>query len=88
MTPARMAQLHRWQLLGAAARKGRSTARTDIYRKARAAKRKMVVAPIARAAAWGVSHTALPIQMVSPLIPGYQIGDRTYNAPSVGRARR
>lgn len=88
LSAARIAQLHRWQLLGAAARKGRHTAARDIHHARRAAQRSRIVAPLARAAAWGVSKTAFPAQLVAPLVPGYQPGDRTYSVPRLGRVRK
>ena len=88
MSAARIAQLHRWQLLGAAARKGRHTAARDIHHASKAASRKRVLAPVGRAVAWGISKTTLPSQLVAPLIPGYQPGDRTYSPPKVGRRRK
>ena len=66
LSAARIAQLHRWQLLGAAARKGRHTAARDIHHARRAAQRSRIVAPLARAAAWGVSKTAFPAQSGAP----------------------
>jgi hypothetical protein len=89
MTAGRLAQLHRWQLLGAAARRGRRTARTEIYRASRAKGRKEILRPALRATAWGVSKLAVPTSLVTPIIPGYQLGDRTYMAPrGLGRNKR
>jgi hypothetical protein len=82
LSAARIAQLHRWQLMGAAARRGRKTARTDIHhaQKAKARTGGQIKGAI-RAAAWGVGKTVLPTQIVAPLVPGYQPGDRTFKPP-------
>ena len=85
LSAARIAQLHRWQLLGAQARRGSHTARKQIHHAQTAKARRRIGAPTLRAAAWTVSKTALPTQLVAPVLPGYQPGDRTYNAP--GRRR-
>jgi hypothetical protein len=78
LSASRIAQLHRWQMLGAAARRGSHRASRDIHF-AQTAKARSRVAPGAlRAAAWTIGKTVLPTQMVAPLIPGYQPGDRTY----------
>jgi hypothetical protein len=81
MTAARAAQLQRWQMMGANARKGQRTAQRSLHHASKARGRKEVVRPIAKAVAWGVSKTALPTQLVAPFIPGYQPGDRTYTPP-------
>jgi hypothetical protein len=82
LTSARIAQLHRWQLLGAAARKGRRTAQRDIYRANRARYHgPHTVRALARATAWGTSKLVLPTSLVTPVVPGYQPGDRTYRPP-------
>lgn len=78
LSAARIAQLHRWQLLGAAARRGRRTAARDIHHAQRAKGRKAVLGPALKAAVWGVSKTAVPTQLVAPLLPGYQPGERTF----------
>jgi len=81
LSAARIAQLHRWQILGAQARRGQRTAARDIYHANKAKGRKAILKPALRAAAWGVSKTVLPTQMVAPIIPGYQPGERTFNPP-------
>jgi hypothetical protein len=78
LTAARIAQLHRWQLLGAAARRGRRTASRDIHHATRAKGRRAVLKPALKAAIWGISKTAVPTQLVAPVLPGYQPGERTY----------
>jgi hypothetical protein len=78
LSSSRIAQLHRWQLLGAAARKGRKTANRDIHHAKRAKSRRAVLAPALKTAAWGISKTANPLQLVAPIVPGYQPGERTY----------
>jgi hypothetical protein len=85
LSAARIAQLHRWQMLGAQARKGQRTAARDIHHASKARRRRGVVAPLVKATAWGVSKTVMPAQLVAPLVPGYQPGDRTFNPP---RAKR
>lgn len=82
LTAARIAQLHRWQMLGAAARKGQRTAARDIYRANRARRNsRQTIRSLARATAWGTSKVLLPTSLVTPYIPGYQPGDRTYMVP-------
>jgi hypothetical protein len=85
LSAARIAQLHRWQMLGAQARKGQRTAARDIHHASRARGRRAVIRPLVKAAAWGVSKTALPTQLVAPLVPGYQPGERTFNPPKLKR---
>jgi hypothetical protein len=88
MSAARIAQLHRWQMLGAAARKGQRTAGRDLHHARKAAARKKTIQPIGRAVAWGISKTAVPTQLVAPFIPGYQPGDRTFSIPKRAKQRR
>ena len=75
LTPQRAAQIHRWQLLGAAAKKGRGKARKAAHANVLASNRKNVVGSYASAAKWGVSKLILPTSLVTPMIPGYQPGD-------------
>lgn len=76
MTPARAAQLHRWQMLGAAARRGQGKAKRAGHHAAIAKNRKSVGADYAAAAKWGVTKVLLPTSLVTPILPGYQVGDR------------
>lgn len=77
LTPVRAAQIHRWQLLGAAARKGQKRASKSAHHNALASNRKSVAGSYASAAKWGVSKLILPTSLITPVIPGYQPGDRT-----------
>lgn len=76
MTPARAAQLHRWQMLGAAARRGQGKAKRGAHHAQIAKNRKSVGADYAAAAKWGVTKVLLPTSLVTPIMPGYQPGDR------------
>lgn len=77
LTPGRAAQIHRWQLLGAAAKKGRGRAQKSAHRAIGAKNRKDIAGTYASAAKWGVTKLILPTSLVTPIIPGYQPGDRT-----------
>lgn len=81
LTPARAAQIHRWQMLGAAARKGQKKAQRSQHHKVAAKNRKEVLSTYASAAKWGVQKLILPTSLVTPVIPGYQPGDRTKAKP-------
>jgi hypothetical protein len=81
LTPQRAAQIHRWQLLGAAARKGKKRAAKSAHHQQTARQKKAVVGTYASAAKWGVSKLILPTSLVTPIIPGYQPGDRTSFSP-------
>jgi hypothetical protein len=77
LTPQRAAQIHRWQMLGAAARKGQKKAGRSAHHSVQAKNRKSVASSYAAAAKWGVAKLILPTSLVTPLVPGYQPGDRT-----------
>lgn len=87
MTPKRAAQLKRWQLLGAAARKGKGRAAKSIHHGQTSKARKGVVGSYAKATKWGVSKLVLPTSLVTPIIPGYQPGDRGSFLPRIGGRR-
>jgi len=81
LTAARIAQLHRWQMLGAAARRGKRTARHDIHRTRHAAYHgRHSIRSVAHAVAWGTTRLVLPTSLVTPVIPGYQPGDRIHTS--------
>jgi hypothetical protein len=81
VTPARAAQIHRWQMLGAAARKGQKKAQRSRHQAVAAKNRKEVVSTYASAAKWGVQKLIMPTSLVTPYAPGYQPGDRTRAKP-------
>lgn len=76
VTPARAAQIQRWQMLGAAARKGQGKAKRAGHHAQIAKNRKSVVGDYAAAAKWGVAKVLLPTSLVTPILPGYQPGDK------------
>lgn len=86
MTPARAAQLHRWQMLGAAARRGQGKAKRAGHHAAIAKNRKSVGADYAAAAKWGVTKVLLPTSLVTPILPGYQPGDNVKGSKKRRRA--
>jgi|SRR6516165_11223340 hypothetical protein len=87
LTAARIAELHRWQMLGAGARRGVRKARTEIHHaRASAYHGHHTIASIAHAAVWGVTKTIAPQSLVTPVVPGYQPGDRLH-MPLAGRPR-
>lgn len=88
LTAKRAAQIQRWQLLGAAARKGKGRAAKSIHHSQTARQKKNVVGSYAKATKWGVAKLVLPTSLVSPLIPGYQIGDRIPGLPRTGKRKR
>lgn len=81
VTPARAAQIHRWQMLGAAARRGQKKAQRKGHHNAVAANRKGVASTYASAAKWGAAKVILPTSLVTPILPGYQPGDRVSSKP-------
>ena len=81
ITPARAAQIHRWQMLGAAARRGQKKAQKSQHRAVSAKNRKEVASTYASAAKWGVQKLIMPTSLVTPVVPGYQPGDRTRATP-------
>lgn len=81
ITPARAAQIQRWQMLGAAARRGKKKAQKAGGRGVAAKNRKEVAATYASAVKWGVTKLLLPTSLVTPMVPGAQPGDRTRATP-------
>lgn len=78
MTPARLAQIRRFQQMGAAARRGRQTAAKQNYHAKRAARRKSVIGTYGRATAVGLQKMVAPGGLVAPIVglaknnvPGY-----------------
>jgi hypothetical protein len=61
MTPARAAQLKRWQMLGANARRGKGKAAKAIHHGQTAKARKSFVGSYANATKWGISKLILPV---------------------------
>lgn len=88
LTASRAAQIHRWQLLGAAARKGRGRAQKAGHHAAGAKQRKKVASSYASAVKWGTAKIILPTSLVTPAIPGWQPGDRFPGAGRIRRGRR
>lgn len=80
LTASRAAQIHRWQMLGAAARKGKGKAQRSAHHSASTKARRSVAAPLASAAKWGVAKVVLPTSLVTPFVPGYQPGDRGFGS--------
>lgn len=87
LTPARAAQIHRWQMLGAAARKGQKRASKSAHHDILAKSRRGVAGSYASVAKWGTTKLLVPTSLVTPMIPGWQPGDRLPGAP-IGRKRR
>lgn len=85
LTPQRAAQIHRWQMLGAAAKKGQRKAATTAHRTQTAKAKRAVVGTYASTAAKGTARLLLPTSLVTPFIPGWQPGDRL---PGMGHLRR
>lgn len=76
LTASRAAQIHRWQMLGAAARKGQKKAGKGAGQASAARSRRNVAGSYAAAAKWGITKLLLPTSLVTPLVPGQQPGDR------------
>jgi hypothetical protein len=76
-TAARTAQIQRWQMLGAAARKGKGRAAKSIHHQQTAKARKSFVGSYANATKWGISKLILPVGTGSLVaigknsLPGY-----------------
>jgi hypothetical protein len=85
LTSARAAQIHRWQMLGAAAKKGQRHAATTVHRTQTAKAKRAVAGTYLKTAAAGTAKILLPTSLVTPLIPGWQPGDRL---PGMGHLRR
>lgn len=88
LTAGRAAQIHRWQLLGAAARKGKGKAQRASHHAASAKRRSGVASSYASATKWGLSKIVLPTSLITPAIPGWQPGDRLPSAGRIARKRR
>lgn len=88
LTASRAAQIHRWQMLGAAARKGQKRAAKASHHQSTARAKKRVAGSYAAAAKWGTAKILLPTSLVTPAIPGWQPGDRLPGAGSLRRKRR
>jgi hypothetical protein len=87
LSAARIAELHRWQMLGASARRGSRIARKEIHHaRASAYHGHHGLASFAHAVAWGATKLVLPTSLITPAIPGYQPGDRLH-VPLAGRRR-
>lgn len=77
LTPQRQAQLKRWQMLGASARKGKGRASKAIHHQQTAKARKSFVGSYAKATKWGVTKLILPVgtggltALGKNAIPGY-----------------
>lgn len=87
LSSTRAAQIHRWQMLGAAARKGQKHAQKNAHHVQTAKAKRKVVGSYASAAKWGVAKLVVPSSLVSPVIPGWQPGDRLPGA-SAGRRKK
>lgn len=85
LSSSRAAQIHRWQLLGAAARKGQKRGAKSGHHNALAKARKGVVGTYAATAAKGTARILLPTSLITPAIPGWQPGDKL---PGAGRFTR
>lgn len=79
LSAARIAQMEKWRLLGAQARRGRHTAKRETFHAKRAKRGSPGIGKsYARAAAWGTQKLLLPLGAGGPLvalgknrIPGY-----------------
>jgi hypothetical protein len=79
LSAARIAQMEKWRLLGAQARRGQHTAKRETFHAKRAKKGTPSVAKSwGRAAAWGAQKLVLPLGAGGPLValgknrlPGY-----------------
>jgi hypothetical protein len=87
LTPARAAQIHRWQMLGAAAKKGRGKAQKAGHHSAITKGRNSVTGSYANATKWGITKLIAPTSLITPAIPGWQPGDKLPGS-GVGRRRR
>lgn len=81
ITPARAAQIHRWQMMGAAARRGQKKSQRRAHHAVDAKNRKEVASTYASAAKWGIQKLLMPTSLVTPYVPGYQVGDKTKAKP-------
>lgn len=75
LSASRAAQIHRWQLLGAEARKGQKKGKRAGHHAASARARTNVVGTYANAAKWGVAKLVIPTSLVGPVLPGRQFGE-------------
>lgn len=78
LSAARIAQMEKWRLLGAQARRGQHTAKRAAFHAKRAKRGTSIGKSYARAAAWGTQKLVLPLGAGGPLvalgknrIPGY-----------------
>lgn len=76
-TAKRIAQIEKWRLLGAGARRGKHVAARQAFHKKRA-KGSSVVGTYGKAAAWGIQKQVLPVGIGGPIVsmaknrlPGY-----------------
>jgi len=74
----RIAQIEKWRLLGANARRGQHTAKRTAFHNKRAKQGTSVAKAYAKSAAWGTQKLVLPIGVGGPLVamaknrlPGY-----------------
>lgn len=77
-TAKRIAQIEKWRLLGAGARRGQHTAARAAFHQKRAKRGTSVVSSYGKAAAWGIQKQILPVGIGGPIValaknrlPGY-----------------
>jgi hypothetical protein len=97
LSAARIAQMEKWRMLGAQARRGRHIAKRQTFQSRRAKRGTSLVGTYAKAAAWGTQKLVLPLGVGGPIvavaknrIPGYnqaQIAKATTRRASVGKHR-
>ena len=78
LSAKRIAQIEKWRMLGAQARRGKNTAKKTNYHRKRAKRGTSVTATYGRATAWGVQKMVLPVGVGGPIVsmaknrlPGY-----------------
>jgi hypothetical protein len=96
LSAARIAQMEKWRLLGAQARRGRHIAKRETFQSKRAKRQTPSIGKsYTRAAAWGTQKLVLPLGLGGPLValgknrlPGYnqvQIAKATTHRASRGK---
>lgn len=86
ISAARVAQIEKWRLLGAQARRGQHIAKRTAFQNKRAKRGTSVLKGYAKATAWGVQKMVVPIGGGGPLVAQAKNRIPGYNAMQISKS--
>jgi hypothetical protein len=86
ISPKRVAQIEKWRLLGAQARRGQHIAKRAAFHQKRAKRGTSVAKAYAKSAAWGTQKLVLPIGVGGPLVAAAKNRLPGYNQLQIAKA--